>query len=349
MLTVTARDLQYRWYRRFLIGVLIAALVFGVTFIFDGVKNAVRNETTRIVGVFGADAWVVNAASPGSFLSTKVIPASASEELESSPGVEQADPVIVSRTTLGLDPAVDVNVIGYEPGGLGSPPLTEGREIRRPGEVVVGSGVELDVDDTLEFSGVDLRVVGRADGFRFLFGTPTIFVSLEEVQAAQFGGQPLATAVAVVGQPESLPPGLAARSEREVVDDLRDTIKNGIETIDFVSLLLWLTTVGIIGSVIYVAALERTGDFAVLGAIGVPRRQIVGGLLLEALFLAVLSAALALPISYLVSLGLVFPAEIGPSDVIRLFVIAVVVGLLASLAAVRKALATDPALAFRGA
>lgn len=348
MLIVTARDLQYR-YRRFLIGVLITALVFGVAFIFDGVKSAVRNEATRIVDMFGADAWVVTTGSPGSFLSTEVIPASVSEEVASSPGVERADPIIVSRTTLPLDTRLDVNLIGHEPEGLGSPPLTEGREVHRPGEVVVGSGVDLDVDDTLEISGVDLRVVGRADGFRFLFGTPTIFVSLQDAQAMQFGRQPLATAVPVVGEPESLPPGLVARSQLEAVNDLRQAIKSGIETIDFVSLLLWLTTVGIIGSVIYLAALERTGDFAVLGAVGVPRRQVVGGLLLEALFLAVLSAALALPISYLVSLGLVFPAEIGASEVIRLFVVAAVVGLLASLAAVRKALAADPALAFRGA
>lgn len=348
MLTVTARDLQYR-YRRFLIGVLITALVFGVAFIFDGVKNAVRNESTRVVDVFGADAWVVTADSPGSFLSTKVIPASVSEEVATSPGVDAATPVIVSRTTLPLDPDLDVNLIGYQPGGLGDPPLTEGREVRRPGEVVVGSGVDVDVGDRLDLAGVEMRVVGRADGLRFLFGTPTIFVSLKDAQAMQFGGQPLASAVPVVGKPRSLPAGLVARSGPNAVNDLRRVVKGGIETIDFVSLLLWLTTVGIIGSIIYLAALERTRDFAVLGAVGVPRRQIVGGLVLEALFLAVLSALVALPISYLVSLGLVFPAEIGPSQVIRLFLVAIVVGLLASLAAVRKALAADPALAFRGA
>ena len=348
MLTVTARDLQYRW-RRFLIGVLITGLVFGVAFTFDGVKNAVRNEATRIVNVFGADAWVVAAGSTGSFLSTKVMPASVSQEVASSPGVKRAGPVIVGRTTLPLHSPLDVNLVGYEPGGLRRPGLTDGREVRRPGEVVVGSGVNLGIGDRLELSGVRLRVVGRADGFRFLFGTPTIFVSLQDAQAMQFGGQPLATAVPVVGKPQSLPAGLVARSSPEAVRDIRRGINGGVKTIDFVSLLLWLTTVGIIGSVIYLAALERTRDFAVLGAVGVPRRQVVGGLVLEALFLAVLSAVLAFPISYLVSLGLVFPGEIGATEVIRLFVVAVVVGLLASLAAVRKALAADPALAFRGA
>ncbi|HMF84390.1 MAG TPA: ABC transporter permease [Acidimicrobiia bacterium] len=348
MLTVTVRDLQYR-YRRFLIGVLITALVFGVAFIFDGVKNAVRNEATRIVDVFGADAWVVTADSPGSFLSTKVVPASLSQQVASSPGVERAAPVILGRTTLPLHSPLDVNLVGYVPRDLGAPPVTEGREVRRPGEMVVGSGVDLDVGDRLDLSGVRVRVVGRADGLRFLFGTPTVFVSLQDAQAMQFDGQPLATAVPVVGKPQSLPPGLVARSGPAAVSDLRRVIKGGIDTIDFVSLLMWLTTVGIIGSVIYLAALERTRDFAVLGAIGVPRRQVVGGLVLEALFLAVLSAVLALPISYFVSLGLVFPAEVGATEVFRLFAVAIVVGLLASLAAVRKAFTADPALAFQGA
>ena len=348
MLTVTARDLQYR-YRRFLIGVLITALVFGIAFIFDGVKSAVRNEATRIVDVFGADAWVVPAGSPGSFLSTGAIPASTSENVAKSPGVERADPVIVSRSTLQLHPDADVNVIGYVPDGLGRPPVTKGREIRGPGELVVGSGVDLDVGERVTLSGLDLRVVGRADGLRFLFGTPTIFMSLPDAQGLVFGGQPLATAIPVVGRPKSLPQGLVARSGPRAVSDLQRPIKNGTQTIDFVSLLLWLMTVGIIGSIIYLAALERTRDFAVFGAVGVPRRQVVGGLVLEALFLAVLSAVLALPVAYLVSLGLVLPAEVGGSQVVRLFVVAVVVGLLASLAGIRKALAADPALAFRGA
>ena len=56
MLTVAARDLQYR-YRRFLIGVLITALVFRVAFNFDGVKNAVADaRPARFAGETAAPA-----------------------------------------------------------------------------------------------------------------------------------------------------------------------------------------------------------------------------------------------------------------------------------------------------
>ena len=176
-----------------------------------------------------------------------------------------------------------------------------------------------------------------------------MFVSLQDAQQLLFGGQPLATAIPVVGDPASLSEGLVAPSSATAVGDLRRPIKSGIETIDFVSLLLWLMAVGIIGSIIYLAAIERTRDFAVLGAVGVPTRHVVGGLVIQASVLSILAATLAIPIAYLVSLGLVFPAEIDSTAVVRLFVVALVIGLLASLAALRKAVATDPALAFRGA
>jgi putative ABC transport system permease protein len=348
MLTITARDLQYR-VRRYLIGALVAGLVFGIAFIFDGVKRAVHGEATAIVEVFGADAWLVADGASGPFTTTAVIPAATSEEVAAIPGVERADPVVVSRATLDLDSEIDVNLVGFVPGGLGTPPIAEGRPVQGPGEVVVGAGVDADVGDTLEVAETQLRVVGRADGLRFFFGTPSVFVALDDVQDLMFEGAPLALTIPIVGRPQSPPPGLTSRTNAEAEADLRRPTQRGSDTIEFVSLLLWIITIGIIGSVIYLAAVERTRDFAVLGAVGVPTRQVVGGLMIQALALSLVSAALAVPIAYLVSLGLPFPAEIGAAAVIQLLVVAAIVGLVASLAGVRKAVSTDPALAFGGA
>lgn len=348
MLTITARDLQFRA-RRYLIGALVAGLVFGIAFVFDGVKRAVGSEAPAIVEVFGADAWLVADGASGPFTTTAVIPAAAAEEVAAVPGVERADPVVVSRTALQLDPDVDVNLIGFVPEGLGSPPIAEGEPVRGPGEVVVGSGVDVDVGDTVALGELRMRVVGLADGLRFHFGGPTIFVALDDVQDLMFEGAPLALTIAVAGEPESVPAGLESRSNAQAETDLRRPTQSGSETIEFVSLLLWIITVGIIGSVIYLAAVERTRDFAVLGAVGVPTRQVVGGLMIQAVVLALTSAALAVPIAYLVSLNLAFPAEIGAGAVTQLLVVAVIVGLVASLAGVRKAVSTDPAAAFGGA
>jgi len=174
-------------------------------------------------------------------------------------------------------------------------------------------------------------------------------VDVADAQDIVFRGQPLAMAFAVRGHAESLPDGFTRRSSSEAVTDLRRPVKSGTQTIEFVSLLLWLITTGIIGSIIYLAALERARDFAVLGAIGVPTRQIVGSLVIESLVLTVVSATLAIPIAYLVALGLPFPSEITAGLMLELFLVAIVVGILASLAGVRRAVTTDPALAFGGA
>jgi len=348
LFVTTARDLQFRW-RRFLVAVLVTALVFGIALTFDGVNRAIKKEPGRLVDAFAADVWVVGEGASGPFTTSEVIPAATAAALNGAEGVEQADPIVVSRTTLNLDELEDVNLIGYVPGGLGTPDVVEGRNAEGPGEAVIGSGVPLEVGDTFELGDKEMEVVGQADGLRFFFGVSTILVPLADVQDVVFGGQPLAMAVAVLGEPENVPQGFKVLGNEDAETDLKRTTESGTSTINFVSLLLWLITAGIIGSVIFLAAIERIRDFAVLGAIGAPKREIVGSLVLEAVFLSTLAAVIAIPLAFIVALGLPFPAEITVIAILRLFGVAVVVGLLASLAGVRRALTTDPALAFGGA
>ncbi len=57
--------------------------------------------------------------------------------------------------------------------------------------------------------------------------------------------------------------------------------------------LLWVVAALIVGSMIYVSAIERTRDFAVFfKAVGVPARSILGGLAVQAVIVAVLAALL---------------------------------------------------------
>jgi putative ABC transport system permease protein len=347
MWLISARDLQFRL-RRFLIAVAVTALVFGIALMFDGVKHAMQNEGGRVVDSFQADEWVVAAGATGPFTTTKVIPVAAADGLREQPGVQRADPVVVSRTVLDVADK-DANLIGYVPGGLGEPAVTEGRALERPGEVVVGAAVDASVGDRLSIGGSKFRVVGTTDAGQFNFGTPTVYVSVADAQKMQFGEQPLAMAIAVKGEVPDVPAGLAIRTNEQGVADMQRPIKSGVETIDFTSIMLWLIAAGIIGSIIYLTALERVRDFAVFKATGAPTRVIVGGLLIQAITLALVAAIVAVGLAKLLSIGLPFPAEIGASSLLQLGVIAIVVGALASLAGVRRALKTDPAAAFGGA
>src|SRR5260370_37836012 len=55
--------------------------------------------------------------------------------------------------------------------------------------------------------------------------------------------------------------------------------------------LLWIVAVLIVGSLVYLSALERLRDFAVFKAIGVPTRSILAGLALQAVVVAPVAAA----------------------------------------------------------
>jgi putative ABC transport system permease protein len=125
-------------------------------------------------------------------------------------------------------------------------------------------------------------------------------------------------------------------------------LRGAESSINYTRLLLWLVAAVIVGAVMYMSALERVRDFAVLKAVGATTRTLVVSLAAEAVLACLIAAALAigfaelllpifpLPITYTIGAFAVLP------------VIAVVVGVLASLAGVRRAVRTDPAMAFAG-
>ena len=99
---------------------------------------------------------------------------------------------------------------------------------------------------------------------------------------------------------------------------------------------------------VYLSALERTRDFAVFKAIGVPTRSIMSGLALQAVVVTLFAAVTGLILSKF--LAPLFPmiVEVPLIAYLALPVLAVVIGLLASVAGLRRAVRVDPALAFGG-
>jgi putative ABC transport system permease protein len=348
MWLTSARDLQFRL-RRFVIAIAVTALVFGIALTFDGIKREMQDESRRIVSSFHADEWVVASGASGPFTTTRVLSADVADGLRGAPGVRRADPVVLSRTVVSGDPDKDANLIGYRPGGLGAPSITEGRAVRGRGEVVLGASVDGDVGATVRVGGKPFRVVGRTADSRYYFGVPTAFVGLRDAQDIVFNGQPLAMGVAVEGHPDHLPPGTRSQSGSFVAQDMDRPIKSGVDTINIMSVLLWLIAAGIIALIVYLSALERVRDFAVFKATGAPNREIVGGLMAQATFVSLAAAVLAVGVAMVVGLSLPFPAKLTLPGFAQLLVVGLVVGVLASLAGVRRALTTDPSVAFGGA
>jgi putative ABC transport system permease protein len=347
MWLVGFRDLIWRR-RRFVVATLAAALVFAITLVLSGLTASLHRETSSTVKAIGADAWVVPPGVSGAFTNTETLPASLAKTIAAEPGVRGATPLVLALQTAHMPAPTDMNVIGYQLGGFVNPPLTSGRAIGHDGEIVVDARLHRHIGDRVVIGTRDFSVVGITKGVSYLGGIGAGFITLRDAQAVLFSGQPFATAIVTRGIPRSLGSQFTVLDNAQVLTDLRRPVRMASQTIGLLDLLLWAIAAGIIGAILYVSALERTRDFAVLKAIGSPNRFVLAGLASQAIVLSLTAAAVAIGFSF--ALAPLFPMAVDVPLVAYplLIFVSIVVGSLASIAGLRRALSIDPALAFGG-
>ena len=135
----------------------------------------------------------------------------------------------------------------------------------------------------------------------------------------------------------------------EVADDVLEPLEGAIASIDLVRVLLWIVAGIIVGAVVYLSALDRQRDFAVLKAVGAPNSSLLGSLAIQAVLVALAAVAVAAVIQLF--LAPQFPLEVRvPARAFwQLPLLAVVMALVAGAAGMRKVLRSDPSQAFSGA
>ena len=186
-------------------------------------------------------------------------------------------------------------------------------------------------------------------GLTYNGGTPAVVVTLEEGEQIAFDGRDLAGAFVVVGAPSVRGTGLTTMTPTEVRDDMRRPLAVATRTLALLSALLWLVAAGIVAFVCYVSGLDRRRDVAVLKALGVPTRVLVGGVALEGVLLAGGAAAIAVVAAILLVPTFPLPVGVTPGQCLVVVGVGVVIGLVAAAASVRQVVVTDPALAFANA
>ncbi len=348
MLFVSLRDLQWRR-RRFLIGVVATGLVFALAVVLTGISQSFINEVSRTTKAFGADQWIVSDKALGPFTATTMLPAQLVDEVRKDPGVEDASPVLITRFPVQGNSLRDSGVIGVVPHGLGVPKVVDGRTIEANGEALADRSMNRAVGKSFSIGGVPFRIVGRTNGVRYFAGQPTVFLTLEDAQRLTVASQPLASAIVVHGRVTRQLPVTHALSNGDVIKDLKRPLKAASGTVDILRVLLWIVAAGIIGSILYVQAIERTRDFAVFKATGVGGGTLSFGLAFQAVVLAISSAIVAIGLSFLIAPAMPMPVETPASGFALLIIVSVVIGVLASLFGLRRAVSVDPALAFGGA
>jgi putative ABC transport system permease protein len=348
MLFAAVRDMQWRR-RRLVIAIASTGLVFAMTLVLTGLANGFRVEAQRTVDAMDVDAFVVKAGAAGPFLgSTPFAPVDLAT-VAAEPGVVAATPLATAAAAIREGTATrNATAFGAPQHGPGMPLVSEGRAPSTPDEVAVSSTLGRQLGDSLQVGARALRVVGIVPDSTALAKMPNIFLTTEGLQQLSYTGQPMVTSIGIKGTARELPDGYQLVDRAAGVNDLLRPLKVAVDAITIVALLLWIVAVLIVGSVVYLSALERLRDFAVFKAIGIPTRSILVGLALQALVVALLAAVLGVILAQL--LAPLFPmlVVIPAGAYLALPVIAIAIGLLASVAGLRRAVAVDPALAFGG-
>ena len=317
MILLTLRDLQHRA-MRFLVVIVLGSLVFALLFVMTGLVEQFNREPFDTVNGFGASTWVIPEGISGPFTASSTI---ATAKVLDVVG-EQASPAVIARTSLTLDGTAEaVILVGHVPGGLGEPQTIEGRPAQSPGEIVLDDTTGADVGDSVAMASGSFTVVGLSRNTSLFAGIPLVFMLLADAQELVFQTDQVVSAVLVDGEVTSLPPGL----------------------------VLWMVAAVVIGAVVYLSALERVRDFAVLKAMGVSNKNLVGSLALQAVLVALGAVAFAAVIQLF--LAPVFPLKVTVPDraFIQIPCLAVLMALVAGAAGMARVARADPALAFAGA
>jgi putative ABC transport system permease protein len=348
LLAVTFADLWFRA-RQFLIAVFGVGLVLGLALALSGLADGFHAEVAETVDAVGATSWVMSGAAQGRVTAFAAFPAADQGAVADEQGVHRVSAMLFAPSQVvrvsGSSQPQTVNLFGVQRNGLGDPQVVSGHPLAGAAQVVVDSEVA-PLGSVLTLGGRRYSVVGTVDNRTLTGGTPLVYMTLSAVQAAVTGGRPLITALATTGAPSAVPAGLVVLRPPAVIADTVGQLQGGVQSIDNTRWLMWLVAAAIVASMLYVAALERKRDFAVLKALGASSRTLFLSLVLEAVVVTLFAAALAEILATFLTRAFSQPVDITLDARLVLPLIAVLVGVIASLTALRRVTGADPAAAF---
>lgn len=336
MFLLILRDLQYRKWRVGLTIVLMA-IVMTLLFIMTGLVNQFHTEPELATHSAAADRyWIVAQGTGGPFTSPRPVDAATFADM---PG----DEVLVSLGSLNGE---RVSIVGRDFRNASEPTLIEGGYPRKPGDVVLDESAGYEVGDPVRFGPAPGKVVGLTRDATVLAGVPIVFVPLDFHQDIALGGRNLIVAKLTDDPPPRMPRELKVMTADEVAADTMLPLDGAISSVTLVQVLLWLITVIIIAAIIYISALERTRDFAVLKAVGGRTRDLGLSLLLQGVIMTLIAVAVAGGLQLLIAPSFPLKVRVPSTAWFTIGGGAAVAALMAGMAGVTKVRRTSPTEAF---
>jgi len=346
---VTFADLRFR-YRQFLIAVIGAGVVLAMALLLSGLVGGFGAEIDRTVQGVGAQWWVLSDNAHGRITGAGLYPSAEAAAIRQAPGVTRAAPLAVMAGQVARinGASKTVYVFGVQLGNMGDPSVTSGRPLSGNGQVVADVTSGAAVGSRIQVGSQHFVVVGQVANRTMQGGLPVLYLTLHDAQVVALGGRPLVSAVVTRGKPSSLPAGLSVLSNQGVQQSTLEQMSGAISSINNSRIIMWVVAAIIVAALLYVSALQRVRDFAVLKALGSSSLALYGSLAAQAVVVTLLAAGLGMVLTNF--MGGVFrqPVVIPATAYATLPAIAVAIGLISSLVGARRAMSADPAAAFGG-
>jgi putative ABC transport system permease protein len=364
---VTRRNMLAEKTRFFITVGGIGLAVFLMSFLMS-LYQGWRLNVGRFVERVDADVWVAREGTSDFLNAASILPIDMEAQLETIPGVDSVDPLIVRPMDVKVDgEPQSTHLDGYnvQTGRGGPPGISKGKKIPGPGEIIVDEAYKkkagVDIGDTLDVGGTPLEIVGIATGGNLVFSQVS-FVSFETAQQAlAMPGFTTFYLLHVSGDRDQVAsavqaevPGVGAFTGETFSARTRDRIMKQLLPILFVILgLAFVVGVAITGLTIYNATVEKQREFGVLKALGFTNGYLFRLVLEQSLATGLLGFALGVALT---TVAAQFVGDLVPQfvtllrwqDIVFVFGATVLMSVVSAALPVRRIAGVDPVSVFSG-
>lgn len=345
---VALRDLRFARGRFILIAAVVAMITVLVGFL-SGLTGGLATQNVSAVLAMPADRIVFAAPTGGAAVSfaDSAVTAEQASAWAAVDGVVSAEPVGIRQVRAELgDLRAAVAVFGSSPGaGLGAPTADGRLALSQP----AATALDAAVGDVVAIAGADY-VVESIAGDGWYSHTPVVSMTLDDWQAASAAsGDPdaVATVLAVTGSPDWAAADAAVDtvSETPIASLMAlSAFRSEIGSLLLMVAMLFGISGLVIGAFFTVWTMQRSGDIAVLKALGASTGSLVRDALGQALVVLLLGIGVgtAVVVALGALAGTALPFLLSPVTTLLPAAIMIALGLVGAAVAIRSVTAADP-------
>lgn len=372
------KDVRHQW-PRFLATALGLGLLFTIVLAMGGIYRGMVEDATVLVNTMDADLWLVQRGTHGPFAERSVLPRSVEVRARGVPGVLSAR----RFSTLTIEPVHEGRPLRMTLVGLDHPRdrvpervLIAGRPLERSHrEIVVDRSLGLALGERVILGDDSYRVVGVGRGLVSSGGDGLAFVTDPDLVRIESYRVPEARRVArTAGLAEASPalsavlvdvrPGATVESVRAHIarwDDvavydteqqrqflLLGVVDKARRQIGLFRTLLAIVSAIVVSLVIFNMTVAKTREIALLRLMGARTSLVAGMILQQSMLLGVLAYLVALVLSQIAFPHFPRRVVVGPQELLGILALAMAIAVLASLAAIRRALKIPPTTILAG-